>query len=775
MSEPAIGFILQPSYRIEAGRAVVCLYGKLASGEPFLVRDDRQRPHFFVRAADRELAARLGARPLAPTDQHTFAGEPVLRVEVATPPDVPALRERLEAQGIPCFEADIRFALRLPIDRGIRSAVAIDGPSRVEPGVGRIFDNPALSPASFRPSLSVLSFDIETDPKAKRLLSIALAGCGVEEVLLLTPPGWSCPEGAIPCASERELLAAFARRVRELDPDILTGWNVVDFDCTTLAAMAAAWGLPLELGRGAGGLRIRREKSGWAASQAQVPGRLVLDGINLLRGAFIRLEEYSLDAVAQHVLGRGKLVTGHDRGEEILRLFRHDRARLVEYNLTDARLVLEILGKLELFELAIERSLLTGMPLDRVSASIASFDFLVLSELRHQRAVAPSVAGEAEIEIPTGGGHVLEPLPGLFEQVLVFDFKSLYPSLIRTFEIDPLGFVPHPEPGADLIQAPNGAHFRRARGILTGLLDELFPRREAAKKAGNAVASHAIKILMNSFYGVLGTPACRFYNPHVANAITSFGREVLLWSKARFEELGHRVLYGDTDSLFVASGETDGGAARLVGEALKERLNRDLAAHLSARYRVVSKLELVFERLYAKLHLTAVRHGTAGARKRYAGWIETPAGHEVVFTGLESVRRDATALAKRVQRGLYERLFAGEPVAHYLRETVAKLRAGELDAELVYKKALRKAPAEYTATTPPHVAAARKLTHVPRRGLVSYLLTTAGPEPASEAKHPPDYQHYIDKQIRPVAEPVLELLGLRFEAVIGEERQLVLF
>ena len=86
------------------------------------------------------------------------------------------------------------------------------------------------------------------------------------------------------------------------------------------------------------------------------------------------------------------------------------------------------------------------------------------------------------------------------------------------------------------------------------MLDELFPRREAAKKAGDDVASNAIKILMNSFYGVLGTPACRFYNPALANSITGTGREMLLWSKAWFEAAGFQVLYGDTDSLFVESG-----------------------------------------------------------------------------------------------------------------------------------------------------------------------------------------------------------------------------
>jgi DNA polymerase II len=772
--QPVRGFILQPTYRIERGRPVVQLYGRLESGEPFLVRDGREVPHFFVRAADAETARGLGAAPLTAGGQVTMAGEPVVRVEVPTPPDTPPLRDRLIAAGVPCLEADVRFAMRYLIDRGIRGALAIRGESRPVPGVGRLFEAPELAPARWTPALSVLSFDIETDPRAHRLLSIALYGAGVAEVLLFTPEGWTCPPEAVAVASQHEMLDLFCRRVREIDPDVLTGWNVADFDLTVLARLAERLGVGLELGRGPGALRLRPDRGARGSTLASVPGRLVMDGIDLLRGAFVRLDDYSLDAAAREILGEGKLVAGHGRAEEILRMFKEERSRLVDYNLTDARLVMEILDRVQLVALAVERSLLTGMPPDRVAASIASFDFLYLAELHRRGVVAPTVSG-GEPALATGGGHVLEPRPGLYENVVVLDFKSLYPSLIRTFQIDPLGYLPQPGPGDDAIVAPNGAAFRRQPGILTRLLDELFPRREAAKRAGDKVASHAIKILMNSFYGVLGTPACRFHNPMVANAITSFGREVLLWSKARLERWGYRVLYGDTDSLFVASGESDPGAARELGEELAARLNRELATHLEATWRVPSRLEVEFERLYLRLHLLSVRHGKAGARKRYAGLVAGDEGPQVVFTGMESVRRDWTDLAKEVQRELYERLFSDREVTEYLRRTVAELRAGRLDHLLTYRKALRKAPEAYTSTTPPHVAAARRMASPPRRGVVAYLMTTGGAEPAAEAESPPDYEHYVDKQVRPVAEPVLALLGLDFATVIGDEHQLALF
>jgi DNA polymerase-2 len=325
----------------------------------------------------------------------------------------------------------------------------------------------------------------------------------------------------------------------------------------------------------------------------------------------------------------------------------------------------------------------------------------------------------------------------------------------------------------DAIVAPNGAAFSRRKAILGALLDELMPEREAARRAGDEVKSHAIKILMNSCYGVLGTPACRFYDARLANAITSFGREMLLWCKRRIEDAGHRVLYGDTDSLFVESGAPDAASARRLGQALAATLNLEIAAHIQQRWRVESRLDLVFDRLYLRLCLPAMRNDAAGARKRYAGLVETKDGSRVVFTGMEAVRSDWTELAKEVQRELYARLFADAPVEEYLREVVASLRAGRLDAKLVYRKALRKPPESYTRTTPPHVAVARQLGRT--RGRIAYVITTAGPQAAEARKDPIDYDHYLEKQIQAVAEPVLALLGLDLESVAGTTRQMRLF
>ena len=776
------GVILQASYRVvtqPGGRRapVVHLYGKMEDGSTFLVRDDRQQPHFYIRTADAARALNAGANEPRPTAKHAFDGSPVALIGVAVPADVPAMRDRLHANGIDTFEADVRFPIRYLIERGIKGACQIEGTAvTTEPGVTVAFDNPVLRPAQLKVEPRVLSFDIETDPRAERLLAISLYGTNLDEVLIVDGSSRAMPPKATRCADERTALTAFCDRVREFDPDVLTGWNTIDFDLTVLQRIANRLAHPFALGRGSGELRIRRAEGYFGSGQATIPGRLVLDGIDLLRGAFVRMEEYSLDAVAREVLGEGKAIKSHarDRLAEIIHNYRHDLDAFALYARTDARLAYNIVEKLDLIRLAFARSQLAGMTPDRVAASIASFDFVYLTELQKRNIVAPTVrSDDSRVHAAQHGGHVLEPVTGLHRNVWVFDFKSLYPNIIRTFNIDPLSYVAAPAPGDALIETPGGS-FQRAPAILPGLLDELFPRREAAAKAGDKVAANAIKILMNSFYGVLGTSACRFYNPALANSITGTGKEILLWSKRWFEQAGFQVLYGDTDSLFVGSGSHAQDVSP-QGMQLAAALTEQLASYIRERWGVRSRLELEFEKTYLRLILPQARHSTRGASKRYAGLLQTGNQPHVEFVGMEVVRRDWTALAKQVQRELYQRLFTDQPVEVYLADIVRTVRGGALDNLLVYRKNLRKGAEAYTATTPPHVAAARKSAPTAAdsatRKSIEYVMTTAGAEPLDNIQHPLDREHYVAKQVRPVAEPVLAALGLNFDVVIGDGRQ----
>ncbi len=889
-----LGFILHPTYFIERGRPVVHLFGRLETGETMVVRDDRTRPHFFVRTRELPAAGRVLSLSVQETVWTTPSGEPVSRVFASVPPEIPRLRDSLEGVGIRTYEADIPFVTRFLIEAGIRGAAAIEGPFRPGRLVGRIYQNPDLAPAEWSPPLSVLALDIETDPTASRCLSIALWGDEAREVLVVAPDGVEAgvqdimldpgepkpppvashgpagmegseaglrgpisgkaaqPEGSgradgdliqpeasghidgdpiqpevseatsggpretakvLTCPDEKTLLERLTERLRALDPDVLTGWNVIDFDLRVLQKRFDANRVPFEIGRAEVPCRLLLDRTAWGASRAIVPGRVVLDGLSLLRSAFVRLEDYRLETAAREILGRGKLIASSEgKAEEILRLYHEDLPAFLRYNLNDARLVHEILAARRLVDLAVRQSLLTGMPPDRVGASIASFDFLYLSELHRRRQVAPTVDASRP-PAPTMGGFVLSPIPGIYDHVAVLDYRSLYPSIIRTFRLDPLSLIEgesraggrdHAEAGGAVagaggragdgaggldraghdagdrvtaeaggaagppILAPNGARFRREGGILPELLDRLFPLRAASIDRGDGLTATALKILMNSFYGVLATPRCRFYSPETANAITGFGQQILLWTREAIESRGRRVLYGDTDSIFVETGaaspeEAEEAAARLAGE-----IDVELAERLRRLHGVESRLHLRFDRLFRKLLLPARRGSSEGSMKRYAGLAGPPGGEGIVFVGLETVRRDWTEASKILQRELIARAFRGEPVEPFIRDFLARVRRGDFDRQLVYRKALRKPEGEYLRSTPAHVQAAR-LERRPSGRIIRYVVTTEGPEPADDPRHPLDREHYVEKQLRPVAEPILALLGTSWDRVAGSQ------
>lgn len=842
------GFILQPTYMIEQDRAVVHLFGVTDDGASFVIRDTRVRPSFFIRRGDVPRAepileaaraeadaagnepgapggpAEEGAFPrVGPRAWTTMDGDDAAEILVAVPPDVPPLRERLRGGGIECLEADLPFVTRYLCDRGVRGAFGIEGGFRKGRRVDRIYEDVRLVPAEFEPELGVLSLDIETDLKAERVRSFALfgnlpRGGRIAEVHYRRPDGAS--GGALPeeggtggfyfeHRSEPALLAALTRRVREIDPDILTGWNVIDFDLRVLEQAFSRCGVPFYLGRADLPCRVWARDDNWMTSRATVHGRVAVDGLDLLRGAFIRLDHYALDAAARELLGEGKTISGGDRGAEIERRYHEDLPAFLDYNLTDARLVIDILDARRLIPLAVRRTLLTGLPLDRVAASIAAFDFLYIGALHDRGVVAPSVGATTAAppaapdspptngpggtpagppvatpnEVPATdavrdasptaiGGYVLDSKPGIYSNVWVFDYQSLYPSIIRTFQIDPLGAaVARRDPGRPAVTAPNGVRFLRGEGILPEILEALMPRRLEAKRRGQQVESLAIKILMNSFYGVLASPRCRFYSTQVSNAITTFGQKILLWTKEQFEARGYEVIYGDTDSVFVVSGLSSSAEAERAAQKAAREVNEALQQYVREAYDMESHLLLEFERQYLRFFMPSLRHTASGSKKRYAGLVERGGTREIVFTGLESVRRDWTVLAKDFQRQLLQRVFSGESVDAFVQGFLEELREGERDGDLVYRKALRKPLAEYGKTTPPHVKAARLLPGRPGR-LISYVMTTEGPQPVGHVSAPLDYDHYVEKQVRPIAESILQHVGRTFDEFLGRPDQL---
>lgn len=754
-------FLLTRGLRQRADGLELTYWGWSADG-PIRVVLTGERARFFV---ERDVETRAGDRaesPLttldgAPVDEVTFADRRAMRAE----------SDRLRRQGTPAWEDDVKPADRVLMERFITAGCRVEGEARRRRGFVE-YVNPTLSPADVTPQLVVSSFDVESEGVDGPLLCVAIV-TGDEERVFVRGRGPALP-GVRYFDDERGALSAFLGYVEARDPDVLIGWNVIDFDVDYLSRRCEANGLRFSLGRDRSRARVLRGHQPNAPAVAMVSGRVVLDGIATMRAATWSFERWSLEHVGHALLGRGKAIAKvEDKLGEILRMYREDLPALIGYNLEDCRLVRDVFDAAHVLDFAIERQRLTGLTMDRRAGAVASFDYLYLPRLHRRGRVAPSKGMRGE-PLTSPGGYVMDSDPGLYENVLVLDFKSLYPSLIRTFLVDPLGLAVS---DGDQVQGFAGATFSRTEHILPGLIETLWAARDEAKRKGDAALSRAIKIQMNSFYGVLGTPQCRFYDPRLATSITRRGHEVLRGSREVVEAEGHRVIYGDTDSLFVLLGPgLDAAACEARGAALAETLNAHWREKVRREHRLESALEIEYETRYARFLMPTMRGSEQGSKKRYAGWVDTAGGGgKLVVKGLEAVRTDWTPLARRFQKELLRRVFTDQPYEAWIRELTDRLYRGELDDELVYRKRLRRDLDDYTRNVPPHVAAARQLGRPVRE--IEYVITVRGPQPSELRSAALDHAHYLERQLAPAAAAVLPFLGADFMKLGG--RQLSLF
>ena len=837
------------------------LVGRLEDGRSFAAVEGKWRPSLHIYESEKNKAERvlsfLKYEPASPALESFEGKEKLLCLNFSRYRDYSAAGRALERAGILSPDGDLKPQEAYFIRRYIRGPIELHGAVRPGRMVDLVFPDPEIHSApECKVSLKIVSVDIETNVQDGTILAASIAagpdnaaGSGLVRVLSGSQPaGVSAQKDSVERriyfhSTEASLLAAFIEDIRNADPDVITGWNFLDFDFPRLAERCALHHIPFTLGRsgeeakffpssqadtaGAGtaahgepggeyhpGRRLR-------SAAALVPGRQVLDALRVYRsgggprslpdpaeapgsppaaGSRWDSSGYTLEAAARSVLGEGKLVASAGAGkiEELKELYQKDPVRFGEYCLKDAELVLKILEKTGLFALTLERSCLIGVSLDKAWTSVVSFERIYGMEL-YRRQVAPPPVDPRRSVSGAAGGTVLEPLPGLFPNVAVFDFRSLYPTIMLTFNIDPMAHaragaaVPgqeEPPAGTDNIIAPNGAAFTRGKGILPELIAGYFAARRRALEAGDEEASFVYKILMNSFYGVLGTPSCRYGRTELAGAITSFARKWLHFSRDWFTRKGYRVLYGDTDSLFVETGLGDrAGYEDFLewGKSRARELNALLSERVREEYALESFMELRFEKAYRRFIIPPLRNTAAESRdlqnpargraKGYGGYLLHPEGGvSVEVKGMEAVRSDYTPLARRIQVELLELVFSGCSEADFaarVHQILDNLRLGKLDNELVYRKRLSRTPEAYTASTPPQVKAARALGWKDKRGTVEFVWTLNGPEPSADEKKQPlphsplDYDHYADSQVLPAARSIAAAAGWNAELFLS--------
>lgn len=712
---------------------------------------------------------------LAPLALKDFHRQPVFGLYCRSHRQLMRLEKLLRADGITVYEADIRPPERYLMERFITAPVWVEGEIQ-----GKALVNARLKPnPDYRPPLKWVSLDIETTRHGE-LYCIGLEGCGQRVVYMLGPEnGDPSPlDFRLEYVDSRpQLLEKLNAWFAEHDPDVIIGWNLVQFDLKVLQKHAERYRIPLTLGRGNVEIDWREHGFKNGVFFAQANGRLIIDGIEALKSAFWNFPSFSLESVSRELLGEGKSIDNPwDRMDEINRRFAEDKPALAKYNLKDCELVTRIFHKTEIMPFLLERATVNGLPADRHGGSVAAFGHLYFPRMHRLGYVAPNLG-----EVPpqaSPGGYVMDSRPGLYDSVLVLDYKSLYPSIIRTFLIDPVGLVEGmAQPDAEhSTEGFLGAWFSRTQNCLPEIVGQIWNGRDEAKLQGNKPLSQALKIIMNAFYGVLGTSACRFFDPRLASSITMRGHAIMRKTKELVESQGYDVIYGDTDSTFVwlkrAHSEED---AAQIGRKLVKSVNEWWSAELQ-KQGLTSTMELEFETHFCRFLMPTIRGTETGSKKRYAGMIQTGDEQKMVFKGLETVRTDWTPLAQQFQQTLYLRIFRNEPYQDFIRETIDKLMAGEFDDRLVYRKQLRRPLVEYQRNIPPHVRAARladehnarlgRPLQYQSRGSIKYVWTTSGPEPLAYQQSPLDYEHYLTKQLEPIADGILPFVHDDFATLL---------
>lgn len=782
------GFLLTRHWR-DAPTGSVIEYWLATHTGPKKVVLAAQSSVAFVEARHRAaVEAQLPAIPglqLRELELKTFRQEPVIGVYARQHRLLGRLARALEPQNIPLYEADVRPHDRYLMERFITAGVSVEGG---RPEGTAIFDCRLQPAPDFRPALKVVSLDIETSAH-EELYSIALDGTGERVVYMLGEPPAQAPEPddfrLVYCPGRKAMIEQLNEWFERNDPDVIIGWNVIQFDLRVLQGTADACASPLLLGRERQSVEWRKHPGKQSYLFATTPGRVIVDGIEALRCASWSFPSFSLEAVSQELLGEGKAIGDeYDKMAEIEHRYREDKPALAAYNIRDCELVLRIFDKARLLQFLMERAHTTGLQIDHFGGSIAAFSHVYLPRMHRQGYVAPNVGDTPSGAVP--GGYVMDSRPGFYDSVIVLDYKSLYPSIIRTFLVDPVGLVEgqYAADEASLVKGPNGTLFSREKHCLPEIVATLWRARDEAKRARNEPLSQALKLLMNSFAGVLGASGCRFFNPKLVSAVTLRGHQIVRRTREFVEQRGYEAIYGDTDSIFIWLKRAHTNAeAHAIAATLVRDLNAWWSRSLREEQGLESFLEIELDTHYRKFFMPTIRGSDVGSKKRYAGLSVDAAGNEaMVYRGLEMARSDWTLLARQFQEGLLSRIFRGEPYQAFVADYARSTLFGEKDHLLVYRKRLRHRIDEYQVNVPPQVRAARIAdeynvkVHRPKQyengGWIQYVMTCNGPEPLEVRRSGIDYEHYLTRQLQPIADAILQPMGESFAALTTSQRRL---
>ncbi len=735
-------------------------------------------PYFYVekeKVSKKELESIPGVTRVEPAEKNNRGKQTKLwKVYTKDPGEVIHAREKIKDIA-ETFEARIRFINRFLVDNDLYASNYYN--FSIQNGMLKKAKKIEQEPLK----LKQLAFDIETynpegisDPLKDPVLMIGIADKDGSKVLT-----WKD-------SKETEMFEEFVKLVQEKDYDVLTGYNSNDFDIPYMKKRARKLKVKLLLGRD--GTEPGVSKSG-LGKRSRINGRIHLDtyrGVSFLTGiGALRLPKNDLESIYKEFFGKEKLDIDCARIHEYWDKGGKELELLKEYNRQDAEAAYR-LGE-EILPLYIELSRILGLPLYDVTWMTSSqmVEWLIIREAVKRNEIIPRIPKEKEVikrmRNPIKGAFVKLPEKGLHEKIVVCDFRSLYPSIIMSFNIDSHSLVPEGEECEDCYKTPLGHRFRKKpAGLIPTVLRDLVYTRKKVKKEMEKTDKRSdkykmlhfkqwgLKIIANACYGYMGYPRARFYSRECAESVTALGRKYIQETMKKAEEEGFNVLYVDTDSLFLKLGDkSPEDAKRFI-----QKVNKNLPADM----------ELEYQGYYPRGLFVTKRGEKEAAKKKYALIREDST---VEIKGFELVRRDWAKIARETQeKVIAEVLEHGDPekAVEHVKNIITELKRGNVPLEdLVIYTQLTRRIQDYEQIGP-HVKAAEKLKKAGYRirpGMVlEYIIVKGGGSISNRAwplqligNRKPDTEYYIHHQILPASMKILSELGIEEDEVLKKGKQ----
>ena len=716
-------------------RNLVYLFGTTREGEAIAVRTPLLMPYFQVVEPTKDILANLEEKEEVENleSQDLWVDGSVkncTKVTTSHPGKVPKIRDWLKNNGFKPLAADIPFHYRYLYDNDIGGCLTIKGDEIPKENYScKVIDAKEITKSeNFESDFRILSFDIENSIFERTIYCLSYC--------VKTSEGYVHEETLH--GDEETLLKNFVKAINEHDPDIITGYNIDGYDLPLLVERCDVYGIDLKIGRDGSELEQRMQRF-W-----QAQGRVIADAWwNVKRE--VRPRQESLNAVAKELLGREKHDVNPKKMDEE---WANNPEKVMEYCLEDAKLALEILEHIKVLQKYQHLGSVAKLPLNDVINGMTStmIDSLMI-RFADSKGIGVPMTNRRKRTGHIEGGYVHSIDPGLYEWVCVLDFKSMYPSIIIDRN---LCFSTMSEDGE--IETPLGVKFKspeQKKGLLPELLVNLMADRDEAKKLQAAAKTEdeenyykrvqgAIKILMNSVYGVFASYFYRFTNLDIGASITAYAREYVKDILAELEKEGLEVIYGDTDSVFFRSPHDDLEKTVEFGEKIAER------------YSVGAK-QLEFEKILQPFF-------SHGVKKRYVGKQVWPK-EGMLIRGYETRRTDSFPIQVQALEDIFAKLMARDidNALESSKDWVTKVSEGEFDDnQFVISKTVNLNRKYVNEDNQAHLQAYKKYIETGRpfvSGMkISFIVTNANVSPMvvepyipEEECPKPDYNYYADR------------------------------